>query len=174
MRFTKADVAFVAGMIGHHAQALVMSAMAPTNGASPAVRTLAARITNAQRDEIAIMQQWLRLRERPVPEIHIEGTELTIHGSEHAAHMMPGMLTPAQIDELQAARGEAFDRLFVTYMIQHHRGAVTMVTDLVGVDGALQDEAVFKLASDIQVDQMTEIARMEKMLAQLSAGGRSP
>jgi uncharacterized protein (DUF305 family) len=173
MRFTEADAEFVAGMIAHHAQALVMSEMAPTHGASPAIRTLTARIINAQRDEIAIMQRWLRLRDQPVPQIHIEGTVLTIHGSEHAGHMMPGMLTPEQIDALDAARGEAFDRLFLEYMIQHHQGAVTMVLDLLKVDGALQDEAVFKLASDIQVDQTTEIARMEKMLAQIPAGGRS-
>jgi uncharacterized protein (DUF305 family) len=83
---------------------------------------------------------------------------------------MPGMLTPAQIRELDGARGPAFDRLFLTYMIQHHEGAVTMVTELFGIDGALQDEGVFKLASDIQVDQLTEIARMEKMLATLPGG----
>jgi uncharacterized protein (DUF305 family) len=169
-RFTEADVSFVTGMIAHHAQALVMSAMAPTHGASPSLRTLAARITTSQQDEIEIMQRWLRDRGQPVPEVHISGTELTIHGGEHIGHVMPGMLTPAQIRELDSARGPAFDRLFLTYMIQHHEGAVTMVTELFGIDGALQDEGVFKLASDIQVDQLTEIARMEKMLATLPGG----
>ena len=82
---------------------------------------------------------------------------------------MPGMLTPEQMRELDAARGREFDRLFLTDMIQHHRGAVTMVHDLFATDGAAQDEQAFKLASDIQVDQTTEIARMERMLAELSA-----
>jgi uncharacterized protein (DUF305 family) len=172
-RFTPADVHFMTGMIGHHAQALVMTALAPTHGASPAVQTLAARITNAQRDEIATMQRWLRDRGQPVPEIHIEGTELTVHGHEHALHM-PGMLTPEQLRELDRARGAEFDRLFLTYMIQHHKGAVTMVHELFATDGAGQDEAVFKFASDVQVDQATEIARMEQMLNALPATGRAP
>jgi uncharacterized protein (DUF305 family) len=143
-----------------------MAALAPTNGASSSIQTLAARITNAQKDEIAIMQAWLLDRSQTVPEIHINGTELMIHGADHAMDM-PGMLTPAQIQELNAARGAAFDRLFLTGMIQHHQGAVTMVHDLFATDGALQDEAVFKLASDIQADQVTEINRMELMLAAL-------
>jgi uncharacterized protein (DUF305 family) len=189
MRFTEADVEFVTGMIGHHAQALIMSDLAPTNGASPQVQTLAARIINAQKDEIALMQQWLRDRGQPVPMVKIDGLNLMIEMSapagqmnhnehnehnEHAArdmhagegHMMPGMLTQEQLEELAAAFGPEFDRLFLTGMIAHHGGAVTMVTDLFAVDGAGQDEAVFKLASDVQVDQLTEIARMELMLEQ--------
>jgi uncharacterized protein (DUF305 family) len=169
MRFSGADVRFVTGMISHHAQALVMSALAPTQGAGPAVRTLAARIINAQNDEIALMQQWLRDRGQTVPEIHIMGTELMVHGADHG--LMPGMLTPDQMRELGEARDSEFDRLFLRYMIQHHRGAVTMVHDLFGTDGASQDDLVFKLASDIQVDQTTEIARMEQMLARMPAGG---
>ena len=170
--FTDADVHFMTGMIGHHAQALVMSALAPTNGANASVQTLAARIINAQKDEIATMQQWLRDRGQPVPEVHIEGTHLMVHGGgDHAMHM-PGMLTPEQIQELAAAQGAAFDRLFLTYMIEHHAGAVTMVDDLFGTDGAAQDEAAFKLASDIHVDQLTEIARMERMLSQLPDASR--
>jgi uncharacterized protein (DUF305 family) len=86
---------------------------------------------------------------------------------------MPGMLSAAQMRELAAARGAEFDRLFLTYMIQHHRGAVTMVHDLFATDGAGQDEAAFKLASDVQVDQLTEIARMELMLSEMSPGGPS-
>lgn len=173
MHFTEADVRFMTGMIGHHAQALVMSALAPTNGASPAVRTLAARIINAQRDEIATMQRWLRDRGQTVPEVEIEGTQLTVHGPDYAMEM-PGMLSAEQIRELESARGPEFDRLFLRYMIQHHRGAVTMVHDLFAVDGAAQDEAAFKLASDIQVDQKTEIARMELMLERLADGDGSP
>ena len=171
MRFTKADVDFMTGMIAHHAQALVMSALAPTNGASPSVQTLCARIINAQQDEIASMRQWLRDRGQPVPQVHINGLDLMIHGvGEHHMHM-PGMLTRDQLEELDAARGAEFDRLFLTYMIQHHKGAVTMVHGLFGTDGAAQDEEAFKLASDIQVDQLTEIERMEQMLAALAPDG---
>ena len=163
MGFTAADVHFMIGMIGHHGQALVMAALAPTHGASPTVQRLCARIINAQKDEIATMQQWLRDREQTVPEVHITGTRMTVDGPEYAMHM-PGMLTPEQIRELDEGRGRDFDRLFLTYMIQHHRGAVTMVHELFGTDGAALDDVVFKLASDIQVDQTTEIARMELML----------
>ena len=165
-RFTEADVRFMTGMIGHHAQALVMASLAPTHGAGPSLRTLAARIINSQQDEIDWMQQWLRERNEPVPEVMIEGTELVVHGAEHTLHM-PGMLTPEQMLELDEARGTAFHRLFLTYMIQHHRGAVTMVQELFGTESAAQDQAVFKLASDVQADQATEIARMERMLAAL-------
>ena len=86
-------------------------------------------------------------------------------------HAMPGMLTQAQLEELDAARALEFDRLFLTYMIQHHGGAVTMVHDLFGADGAGQDRAVFKLASDIQVDQITEIERMKQMLDTMAEQG---
>jgi uncharacterized protein (DUF305 family) len=164
MRFTEADVHFMTGMIGHHAQAILMSKLVPTHGASPSIQTLAARIINAQNDEIAAMSLWLRDRRQPVPEVHIDGLELMVHGAEHATHM-PGMLTAEQLKQLDQARGTEFDRLLLTYMIQHHRGAITMVHDLFGSDGAGQDEQVFKLASDIQVDQVTEVARMERMLA---------
>ena len=174
MTFSKAEVDFMTGMIGHHAQALVMSAFAPTNGASSSVQILAARIINAQKDEIATMQQWLRDREQPVPEVHIEGSTLMIHGAgEHHNHMhMPGMLSDEQMKELEEAQGTDFDRLFLTYMIQHHQGAVTMVDDLFSTDGAGQDELAFKLASDINVDQITEIARMERMLSMLPEASR--
>lgn len=163
MRYAAADVHFVTGMIGHHAQALVMAGLAPSHGASPAIRTLCARIINAQQDEIALMQRWLRDRGQPAPDVQLHGLALSIEGGGHVMHM-PGMLTPQQLAELDGAHGPLFDRLFLTYMIQHHRGAVTMVHDLFHTDGAAQDEAVFKLASDIQVDQATEIARMERML----------
>ncbi len=174
--YTKADVDFMTGMIGHHAQALVMSALAPTNGASPQLQTLASRIINAQNDEIATMQQWLRDRGQTVPEVHIEGNHLMMHGVEdHNMHMgMPGMLSEAQMQELIAARGATFDRLFLKYMIQHHSGAIVMVKDLFATDGAGQDEAAFKLASDINVDQITEIARMERMLSMLPAESPDP
>lgn len=165
--FTEADVRFMTGMIVHHAQAILMSQWAPDRAFEPSIRTLAARIINAQKDEIATMEQWLRDRGRPVPEIHLTETGMMVHGPEHAAHM-PGMLTEEQLRRLEAARGSEFDRLFLEFMIQHHRGAVTMVRELFETDGAAQDEIVFRLASDIQVDQLTEIARMERMLAELS------
>ena len=164
MRFTPADARFVTDMIGHHAQAIVMARMAPTHGASPTVQTLAARIINAQNDEIALMRQWLEERGQPVPELMYMGNDVMVHGVDHAMDM-PGMLTPAQMAELDRSRGEHFDRAFLTLMIQHHRGAVEMVEKLFATDGAVQERAVFKLASDVQVDQRTEIARMERMLA---------
>ena len=166
-----ADVHFMTGMIGHHAQALVMSGFAPENDAGPTIQRLCLRIISAQRDEIALMQSWLRDRGLEVPEIHIEGGHLMIHGPEHAMHM-PGMLTEEQLAELGQAQGRDFDRLFLEYMIMHHKGAVTMVLDLFATDGAAQDDFVFKLASDIQADQGSEIDRMEKMLEEL--GGARP
>ncbi len=170
--YTDPDVHFMSAMIGHHAQALEMSALAPTHAASPSVRTLAERIINGQQDEIVTMQQWLRDRRKPVPEParSVSGTA----GAGHAHHdqaLMPGMLTEAQMRELDQARGPEFDRLFLSSMIQHHGGAVAMVKDLFGTPGAAQDETVFKFANDVSVDQSTEIERMEKMLA---AAGSSP
>jgi uncharacterized protein (DUF305 family) len=167
-RFTPADTKFMTGMIAHHAQALTMAAMAPTHGASPAIRTLAARIENAQNDEIRLMQNWLRDRGQPVPELHRMDGRVMVHGADHDMSM-PGMLTPERLAELDRARGAEFDRLFLTGMIQHHRGAVVMVQELFATDGAGQDEAAFKLASDVQVDQKTEIARMHQLLARLPA-----
>jgi uncharacterized protein (DUF305 family) len=161
-------VDFMTGMISHHAQAIVMSELAPSHGASPTVQTLASRIINSQRDEIARMQRWLELRDRPAPQVS-EGGHVTsaAHGTHKAAgHSMPGMLTPEQLDELRGAFGADFDRLFLTYMIQHHGGAIVMVDDLIAVDGAAQDRAAFKLASDIRADQITEIERMEWLLEQ--------
>jgi uncharacterized protein (DUF305 family) len=164
MRFTDADVHFMTGMIHHHAQAIEMGRLAPTHGASQSIRILAARIINAQQDEIATMQRWLRDRGQTVPELHVTESGVMVHGADHAMHM-PGMLTPDQIRQLDAARGTEFDRLFLTFMIQHHQGAVTMVRDLFATDGAGQDEEVFKFASDVQADQSSEVARMELMLS---------
>jgi uncharacterized protein (DUF305 family) len=156
-------------MIAHHAQAIAMSRWAPSHGASPAVQRLASRIINAQQDEIATMQNWLRDRLKPVPEATPNGMMMSMNGMQHMM-LMPGMLTEMQMKELDAARGPEFDRLFLSYMIQHHKGAVSMVKDLFGSYGAGQDETVFKFASDVNVDQTTEIARMEKMLAAITLG----
>ncbi len=153
----------MSAMIGHHAQAVVMAGWAPTHGASPSVLRLAERLMSGQQDEIATMQQWLRDRGRPVPQGH---------NAEHG-HLMPGMLSDAQLKQLEAAKGPEFDRLFLTFMIQHHRGAVAMVKELFGTPGSAQDDTVFKFASDVNVDQTTEIARMERMLSALPGGDPS-
>ena len=172
--YTEADVRFMSHMINHHAQALVMAGWAASNGANPTIRNLADRIINGQQDEIATMQRWLRDRGQPVPE-PMAGTSGVGHSTEHGGHAaMPGMLTDAQMKELKQARGPEFDRLFLTYMIQHHQGAVTMVNKLFGTEGAAQEETTFKLANDVSVDQSTEIARMQRMLDALPGGKRSP
>ncbi|NGP89667.1 DUF305 domain-containing protein [Aliifodinibius halophilus] len=168
--YTEADVKFMTGMIAHHAQALVMSRLAPHNGASPQVRTLTSRIINAQRDEIKTMQQWLRDRGETVPKISIDSLQLTITLDEKKYtkyRQMKGVLTQQQIVELAKAKNTEFDRLFLTYMIEHHAGAVSMVDKLFNTDGAAQDGSAFRLASDIQVDQRTEIDRMFEMLEAL-------
>ena len=167
--YTAADVEFMSHMIHHHAQAIVMSRWAPTHGASPAVQRLADRIINAQLDEIGTMQSWLRDRRQPVPEATPGGVMMNMGGMEHEM-LMPGMLTEAQMKQLNAARGPEFDRLFLTYMIQHHQGAVSMVKELFDTYGAGIDDTVFKFASDVNVDQTTEIARMEKLLISVTLG----
>ena len=162
--YTAADIQFMNGMIAHHAQALLMAGWAQSHGASPSILTLTSRITNAQTDEIAGMQKWLRDRHQLVPEANPHGMTMKMDGMEHTM-LMPGMLTDAQLKQLDEARGKEFDRLFLTFMIQHHQGAVTMVKDLFDTYGAAQDISVFKLASDISADQTTEIERMQRMLA---------
>ena len=171
--YTEADVHFMSGMIGHHAQAIVMANWAPTHGASPSILRLAERIINAQHDEIATMQRWLRDRLKPVPEARPTGMKMTMNGVEHEM-LMPGMLTDAQMKQLDQARGSEFDRLFLTFMIQHHRGALAMVKQLFDSHGAGQDETVFRFASDVNVDQETEIERMQKLLVSLTFGAESP
>ena len=164
-----ADVRFMTDMIGHHAQALVMARWAPTHGASDAVKVLAERIIVGQNDEIHLMQRWLSERGQPVPSLDAP-MDHAAHGAGHAA-MMPGMLTPDQLAQLDQARGPVFDWMFLNYMIQHHRGAVTMVDALFGSQGAAQDEPVFKIASGVYADQTTEIERMQKMLDALPGEG---
>jgi uncharacterized protein (DUF305 family) len=165
--WTEADVRFMSSMIGHHAQAIEMSRLAPERAGSGSVRILAERIISAQEDEIATMQQWLRDRGEPVPEVH---------AGHHAGHeaLMPGMATPEQMARLAAASGPEFDMLFLNLMIQHHQGAVSMVSELFSSYGAGQDETVFKFASDVNVDQATEIARMQKMLEGLMFASPAP
>ncbi len=131
--WTAADAHFMTSMIGHHAQAITMARMAPTHGASPQVRTLAERIINAQQDEIATMQTWLRDRGQPVPDPAAPMT-MSMNGMQHEM-LMPGMLTAAQLAQLDQARGSEFDRLFLTFMIQHHGGAMSMVQRAVRLVG---------------------------------------
>jgi uncharacterized protein (DUF305 family) len=164
--YTAADIQFMSSMIGHHSQALVMAKMAPTHGASPAIRRLAERIINAQDDEIATMERWLRERGQPVP----DATATAHAGADHSAHM-PGMLTPEQLAQLDAARGPAFDRLFLTFMIQHHNGAISMLEQLFASHGAAQEDVVFKFASDMSADQSTEVGRMLTMFDDLPPEG---
>jgi uncharacterized protein (DUF305 family) len=164
--FTPADVHFISGMIGHHAQAIVMAGWAPSHGASQSVRTLCERIINAQTDEITLMQNWLKDRHQPVPDAKAGPMKMMMDGVEHEM-LMPGMLTDEQMKQLNQANGTEFDRLFLRLMIQHHQGAITMVNQLFATPGAGQDEAVFKFASDVNADQSTEVDRMQKMLITL-------
>jgi uncharacterized protein (DUF305 family) len=159
--YTAADVHFMSSMISHHAQALTMAAWAPTHGASAAVRTLCERITVSQTDEIKYMQGWLSDRHLPVPTPDPRG--MTMPGSDQPM-LMPGMLTPEQMSELDHARGAEFDRLFLTDMIAHHRGALEMVHELMTSAGAAQDAALFAYATDVQAGQAAEIGRMQRLL----------
>jgi uncharacterized protein (DUF305 family) len=171
--YTAADVHFMSGMIGHHAQAIDIARWAPTHGASASLQTLAERVINAQQDEIALMQRWLRDRQQPVPEARATAMKTNMGGVEHA-HLMPGMISEDQLKQLDQARGKDFDRLFLTFMIQHHRGAVTMVEELFRSQGAGLDDTVFKVASDISADQSAEIDRMQRMLFTVTTGIPSP
>ncbi len=182
--YTNADVEFMTGMIHHHAQAITISRWAVSHGATPAVQRLTARIINAQTDEIKLMRTWLGDRLQPAPQVDSTGN-VTMPGMSHtsgdidfhAGHgaavnaqgqmEMPGMLTAAQLKELDAARGPEFDRLFLSNMIQHHRGAVEMVKTLFAAPGAGQDETTFKFANDVEVDQSTEIRRMMTLMLDL-------
>ena len=171
--YTKADIDFMSGMISHHAQAIVMAKWAPTHGASASVIRLTERIINAQTDEIAMMSRWLEDRRQPIPEANPKGMKMMMGGTEHVM-AMPGMLTDAQMAKLDAARNVEFDRYFLTYMIQHHRGAVAMVDQLFAARGAGQDETVFKFANDVQIDQSTEIVRMAQMVLEIGGPAKEP
>jgi uncharacterized protein (DUF305 family) len=161
--YTDADVDFMAGMIPHHAQAVVMAGWAPSHGARADVAVLCERIVVAQRDEIAMMQTWLGDRGQSVPDASSTRHRMKMNGVEHDM-LMPGMLTDEEMAALDRARGPEFDRLFLVGMIKHHQGAIDMVDVLFKAYGAAQDETVFRFASDVYADQSTEIDRMNKML----------
>lgn len=171
--YTQADIEFMSGMIGHHSQAVKMAEWAPSHGASKSLQIYCGRVAMAQTAEIGLMQQWLKERNQPVPENDPRGMKMKMNGSE-LFMMMPGMLTEDQMRELDAARGIEFDRLFLTYMIQHHKGAIKMVETLENSPGADQDEIVFKFSNDVQADQSTEIDRMQLMLDELPPATRKP
>jgi uncharacterized protein (DUF305 family) len=156
----------MSGMIPHHAQAVLIAGWAPSHGSGQPVRLLCERIVVGQRDEIALMQHWLRDRGQPVPDANATHLRMTMDGAEHEM-LMPGMLNPEELARLDVARGLEFDRLFLQAMIRHHEGAISMVDQLFGSQGAGQDEVVFRFASDVYADQTTEIERMQKMLASL-------
>jgi uncharacterized protein (DUF305 family) len=162
--YTAGDIEFMSGMIGHHSQAVKMAGWCTAgHGASKSLQIFCGRIAMAQTAEIGLMQTWLKDRNQPVPEPDPRGMKMMMGGSEMFMPM-PGMLTEDQMKQLDAARGVEFDRLFLTFMIQHHKGAITMVDKLENTPGADQDEIVFKFSNDVQADQSTEIDRMQQML----------
>jgi len=162
--YSEADVAFLSGMIPHHAQAVLIANWAASHGARADVRILCERIVVAQRDEIESMRNWLRDRGQVVPDRAATHHRMKMNGVEHDM-LMPGMLSPEQLAALDRARGPEWDRLFLEGMIAHHQGALKMVDELFDTAGALQDDDLFKFASDLYADQTAEIERMEKMLA---------
>jgi uncharacterized protein (DUF305 family) len=168
-RANAADVEFMTGMIHHHAQAIQMSEMATSHNAGQGIRTLAQRIIISQRDEIALMQTWLRDNNEPAPEPNPNGMVMMTGGQQHVM-LMPGMLSPEQMRELDQARGIQFDRLFLSGMIQHHEGALAMVEKLFASYGAAQDDLIYKFASDTFADQSSEIDRMRKTLEAMPGG----
>ncbi|HEY4219097.1 MAG TPA: DUF305 domain-containing protein [Gemmatimonadaceae bacterium] len=154
--YTVADVHFMQGMISHHAQAIYMAHMAVSHGANPRLLKFAQKIAQSQTAEIRLMQDWLVANHQMAPDT----------AAWHHV-MMPGMLTPEQLTQLGAAQGKNFDRTFLTLMIQHHEGALTMVTDLYAAPLAAQDIDVSVFANDVQTVQTAEIGLMEQMLDQL-------
>jgi uncharacterized protein (DUF305 family) len=160
VQYTGADIKFMQGMIGHHAQAVEMVALVPSRTSSDDVRKLALRIDVSQKDEMNMMREWLLARGQPIPDPrahHMMGTTL-----------MPGMLTAEEMERLAAAKGAEFDRLFLEGMIKHHSGAITMVHELFATEGAGQTPEIFSYASDVDADQRMEIDRMGSMLKELS------
>jgi uncharacterized protein (DUF305 family) len=157
-RFSEADVRFMQGMIGHHAQALEMTALVPARTARDEMRLLAQRIEVSQADEIRMMERWLRDRGQPLPDPHAH---------HKPGGLMPGMLTADEMGRLAGARGTDFDRLFLEFMIRHHEGAVVMVRELYGSPGAAQEGEVYEFASDVDADQRMEIDRMRALLDSL-------
>jgi uncharacterized protein (DUF305 family) len=155
-----ADVEFMQGMIVHHGQAVEMTAMIASHTQNKSLRSLGARISSSQSDEIKFMKRWLAARGESVPKAMPE-----MPGMSHdKMTLMPGMLTAQQMEALRKAKGAEFDRLFLVGMIQHHNGALTMVKDLFDTAGAGQDAELFNFATDADNTQRAEIGIMETML----------
>ena len=170
-RHTKADVAFMQGMIAHHGQAIVMSALVPSRTERVPLRMLAERITVSQRDEIRLMRTWLLDRHEEAP---VAGAHQMPHDGGALVVLMPGMLIAERLAELEAARGPEFERLFLESMIRHHEGALTMVATLFGTPGGGQEVDAFRFASDVDADQRAEIRRMRALLEATPSGTRRP
>jgi uncharacterized protein (DUF305 family) len=168
---SQADVEFMQGMIMHHAQAIEMTALISSHTENKDLRLLGARISSSQSDEIKFMKRWLATRGEPISMAMPDASdpkmpEMDKH-MEHSAHplaLMPGMLTPEQMDALRKAKGAEFDHLFLTGMIQHHNGALIMVKDLFDTAGAGQDAELFNFATDADNSQRAEIRIMQSML----------
>src|SRR5579871_235951 len=160
-----ADVEFMQGMIMHHSQAVDMVALLRTRGKSPALKSFGEKISISQTDEIGFMQRWLESRGKPIS-MQMDHSKMSAAEMKNMKmHMlMPGMLTPEQMSALAKARGAQFDHLFLTGMIQHHGGALTMVDDLFNTPGAGQDPVLFDFATDIENTQSAEIKIMRGML----------
>ena len=156
VQYTGADIKFMQGMIGHHAQAIEMVELLKSHSSSDDMKKLGLRIELSQDDEINMMQRWLAARGQQVP----NRNAMHMHG----ATLMPGMLTPDEMKQLDEAHGAAFDRLFLEGMIKHHGGALTMVAELFATPGAGQDVEIFSFASDVDADQRMEIDRMGALL----------
>ncbi|RFF29381.1 DUF305 domain-containing protein [Wenzhouxiangella sediminis] len=163
--YSQADVTFMADMIPHHHQALVMSELVAERTGRNEMTELAERITASQTDEIAFMQDWLRERGEDVP-------DPSAHHAMHTHHDMAGMASPEEMAELEAASGPDFDRLYLQLMIEHHQGAITMVDELLETRGSAQDPVLYEFATDIVNDQESEIERMTAMLAGFSPDPR--
>jgi uncharacterized protein (DUF305 family) len=177
-RYTAADVRFMQGMIGHHAQALAMTALIPARTTRQDMRSLGQRIEVSQKDEIAMMRQWLKDRHQHVPagdaqHEHQSATDhsMSMPGMAMSDTLMPGMLTAEQLAELAKANGNEFDKLFLRDMIRHHEGALVMVASLLGTTGSAQEAEVFRFASEVDSDQRAEIARMTALLDALGPPG---
>ena len=158
------------GMIMHHGQAVEMTALIESHTENKDLRSLGARISRSQSDEIKFMKRWLATRGQPTSETMPDMHHMNMPGMDHskmshgAMALMPGMLTPEQMEALRKARGEEFDRLFLTGMIQHHGGALTMVKALFDTAGAGQDAELFNFATDVDSGQRAEIRIMQNML----------
>src|SRR5579864_805126 len=159
---SQADVEFMQGMIMHHAQAVEMTALIPSHTENKDLRLLGARISSSQSSEINFMKRWLGARGEPASMAMPKMKNMDRSG--HSMPLMPGMLTEEQMAELRKAKGEEFDHLFLTGMIQHHNGALTMVKDLFDTAGAGQDAELFNFATDVDTGQRAEIRIMQGML----------